>query len=90
MDKFRTEIGKYLGSTVLRTLNAGHDQLIKQLNKGYTKLQLKEQDEVNKKEREATGEDATVIENVLVVGVDNCNSVTKKKCFTSGGFIWKN
>ena len=42
MDKFETEIWKYHGSTVLRTLNAGHDQLVERLKKGYAKLQAKE------------------------------------------------
>ena len=47
MGKFNTEIWKYLGATVLRLLNAGHDQLVKWLNKRYAKLQAKEQDEAD-------------------------------------------
>ena len=39
MDKFETEIGKCLGSTVLSSSNAGHNQLVKRLNKGYAKIQ---------------------------------------------------
>ena len=41
MAKFEMETRKHLRSTVLRTLNAGHDQLAEQLNKGYAKLQAK-------------------------------------------------
>ena len=44
IEKFNREIGKYLVSTVLRQLNADHDQLVKRLNKGYAQLQAKDQD----------------------------------------------
>ena len=56
MDKFTTEIEKYLESTVLRKLNAGHDQLVERLNKGYTQLQANEQDKVGKKNVKRQGE----------------------------------
>ena len=55
MNKFNTKIRKYLESTVLRQLNAGYDQLVKRLNKGYAQLQAKKQDEGDKKERKETG-----------------------------------
>ena len=69
MEKFNIEIGKYLGFRVLKQLNAGHSQLVKRLNKGYAQQQVKEQDKVDKKEREKTGEDTTVVEDVVVFGV---------------------
>ena len=37
---------------------------------------------MDKKERKETDEDTTVVGDAVVVGVDNCNSVTKKKCRT--------
>ena len=42
MHTFKTVIRKYLGSMVLRNLNAGHNQIVKRLNKRYAKLQTKE------------------------------------------------
>ena len=78
--KWKLGNGKCLGSTVLRTLNAGHNQLVKRLNKGYPKLQAQIQSKLDKDKREETGEVTTVLEYVLVAGVSNCNSVTKKEC----------
>ena len=75
--KINTEIGKYLVSTVLGQLKAGHSQPAKRLNKGYTQLQAEEQDEVDKKAHQVTGEVTTVVEDVLVIGIGNYDSVTK-------------
>ena len=80
MEKFNTKIGHILGATILRELNAGHSQLIKQLNNAHGQLQAKEQEEVNGKECQKTGEVPTVLEDVLVIGTGNYNYVTKKQC----------
>ena len=64
--KWKLGNGKCLGSTVLRTLNVGHNQLVKRLNKGYPKLQAQIQSKLDKDKREETGEVTTVLEYVLV------------------------
>ena len=46
--------------------------------KGYAQLQAKEQKEVNEKECEEKWRVTTVGKDVLVIGIDNYNSVTKK------------
>ena len=37
---------------------------------------------MNGKESEETGKVTTVMEDVLMIGIGNCNSVTKKQCIT--------
>ena len=82
MKNFNREIKNILRATVVRDLNAGRSQLVKRLNKGYAQLQAKEQKEVNEKEQKETGKVTTVMEEVLVVGIGNYDSVTKKQCIT--------
>ena len=67
---------------MLRELNAGHSQLVKRLNKEHAQLQAKEQEEMNEKEHEETGKVCTVVGDVLVIGIGNYDSVTKKQCIT--------
>ena len=82
MKKFNMEIRNILGATVVRELSAGCSQLAGRLNKGYSQLQAKEQEEVNEKEHKETEKVTTVMEDVLVIGISNHNSDTKKQCIT--------
>ena len=60
----------------------GHSLLVEWLNKGYPQLQAKQQQEMNEKEHEETGKVTTVVEDVLVIGIGNYNSVTKNQFIT--------
>ena len=79
-EKFNTEIRNILRGTVLTELNKSHSQLVKQLNNLYAQLQAKEQEEVNEKERQKRGEVPKIVEDALVIGIGNYESVTKKQC----------
>ena len=82
MKDFNTESRNILRATVLRKLNAGHSQLVERLNNLYAQLQAKQQEGVNEKEREETVKVTTAVEDVLVIGIGNYNSVTTKQCIT--------
>ena len=82
MKNCNTKIRNILGDTVSRQLNAGHSQLVERLKKGYAQLQAKEQEEANEIERQETGKVTTVAEDVLVIGIGNCDYLTKNQCIT--------